>query len=258
MKKLLTSIVSILTVAMVIITIGTAALIAADSQQACQQFDDQVERLDVSGAASTLKAAFSTAPSDYEVLYRMARLHVLLGNDEPNKDKQLALYEKAVDFGNKAIAANGKGMGGYVYRAAANGKIALFKGIFSVSDVVAKVRDDAWYAIKLGNGAPNMMAAAHYILGRAHLSLAAKPKLFRSPLGLGWGNVDEAYTHLKKARELRPGFVMYELEYAKCLAEMDKEQDALTVARKISGLKNIEPGDAQRKNEAKDLIADLE
>lgn len=258
MNKTLYAMIQTVAVGLLTVVMTLSTMVAADSQQACQQFDDQVERLDVSGAASTLKAAFATAPSDYEVLYRMARLHVLLGNDETNKDKQLALYEKAVDYGNKAIAANGKGMGGYVYRAAANGKIALFKGIFSVSDVVAKVRDDAWYAIKLGNGAPNMMAAAHYILGRAHLSLAAKPKLFRSPLGLGWGNVDEAYTHLKKARELRPGFVMYELEYAKCLAEMDKEQDALTVARKIAALKNIEPGDPQRKNEAKDLIADLE
>lgn len=238
--------------------ISASTAVAGSIDEACNLFDDQVERLELSAAASTLKAAFATAPSDYEVLYRMARLQVLLGNEETNKDKQLALYEKGVDYGNKAIAANNKGMGGYVYRAAANGKIALFKGIFSVGSVVAKVRDDAWYAIKLGNGTTKLQAAAHYILGRTHLSLAAKPKIIRSPLGLGWGNVDEAYTHLKKARELRPGFVMYELEYAKCLAEMDKEQDALTVARKIAALKNIEPGDPQRKNEAKDLIADLE
>jgi len=253
-RTALTNIITLCTIALA----GTMLATAGDIDAACEQFDDQVERLDLSAAATTLKAAYATAPNEYEVLYRMARLQVLLGNEETNKDKQLALYEKGVDFGSKAIAANGKGMGGYVYRAASYGKIALFKGIFSVGDVVAKVRDDAWYAIRLNNSTPRMMAAAHYILGRTHLSLAIKPKLFRSPLGLGWGNIEEAHSNLKKARELRPAFVMYELEYAKCLTEMDNTQEALALARKIASLKNTEPGDAQRKNEAKELIEEIE
>lgn len=224
---------------------------------ACSSVDEHIERLDLNNARTILQGAYEEAPTSYDVVYRMARLHVLLGDAEVNEDKQLTLYEKALDYGNKAVAANGKAAGGYVYRAAANGKIALFKGIFSVGDVVSKVRDDAWYAIKL-NTTPRLTAAAHYILGRAHLSLSAKPKILRGPLGLGWGNIDEAYEHLRKAREMRPGFIMFELEYARCLAELDRESEAIELARKIAAMKLQEPGDPDRKKQALELINNLE
>ncbi len=227
-------------------------------EQACTAFDQAVERMDLKTAKSTLMSLQAPASTTYDVLYRMARLHVLLGNEERNEQQQLAQYEKALDYGNRAVASNSKGMGGYVYRAAANGKIALFKGIFSVADVVARVRDDASQAIRLSNDTPKMLAAAHYILGRAHLNLAKKPKIFRAPLGLGWGSIDEALRNLKRARELRPGFIMFELEYANCLAEMDDDSGAIAHARTIAGMRNQEPGDPQRKQDAVALIRDLE
>lgn len=233
-------------------------LAQSPTEQACAAYDQAVERMDLRTAKATLTALQPPASTAYDVLYRMARLHVLLGNDERNEQQQLALYEKALDYGNRAVAANAKGMGGFVYRAAANGKIALFKGIFSVAGVVALVRDDASQAIRLSNDTPKMLAAAHYILGRAHLNLAKKPKLFRAPLGLGWGSIDEAFRNLKRARELRPGFIMFELEYANCLAEMDDENGAIAHARTIAGMRNQEPGDPQRKQDAIELIRDLE
>lgn len=227
-------------------------------EQASSAFDQAVERMDLRTAKATLTSLQSPASNAYDVLYRMARLYVLLGDDERNEQQQLALYEKALEYGNRAVAANAKGMGGYVNRAASNGKIALFKGIFSVADVVARVRDDASQAIRLNNDTPGMLAAAHYILGSAHLNLAKKPKLFRSPLGLGWGSIDEAFRNLKRARELRPGFIMFELEYANCLAEMDDEAGAIAHARTIAGMRNQEPGDPKRKQDAVMLIKDLE
>jgi Prolyl oligopeptidase family len=167
------------------------------------------------------------------------------------------MYNKALDFANKAIAVNGKSMGGFVYRAAANGKIALFKGIFSVASVVNAVRDDATKAIQLNNETPERLAAACYILGRAHLNLVKKPKLVRLPLGLGWGNIEDANAYLKRARQLRPNFVTFELEYARCLAEMELEKDAISLAQRIGSMPNKEPGDQQRKMEAVQLINDL-
>lgn len=237
----------------VIATIGSA-----DVQQLCKQFDNQIEALDVKGAKATIDVALKEDGKSHDVLYRQARIHNILGDQESQDDKKLAMYNKAYDYANKAIANNAQSMGGYVYRAAANGKIALFKGIFSVASVVNAVRADATKAIQLNNESPERLAAACYILGRAHLNLVKKPKLFRLPLGLGWGNVEEASTYLKRARQLRPNFVMFELEYARCLAEMDMEKEAIGVAQKISSLPNKEPGDQQRKQEAQQLIKDLQ
>lgn len=234
------------------------APILADVPQLCKQFDTQVESLDVKGARATIDAAQKEDGKSHEVLFRQARIHVILGDQEVTEERKLLFYSRAVDFANKAIAVNPKSMGGFVYRAAANGKVALFKGIFSVASVVNSVRDDATKAIQLNNDSPERLAAACYILGRAHLNLVKKPKLVRLPLGLGWGNIEDAYANLKRARSLRPNFVMFELEYARCLAEMDQDADAMNVARKVAGLPNREPGDQQRKIEAARLISDLD
>lgn len=229
---------------------------ANDVDAQCANFDRLVEKLDVHGAHRVIEDAHRAAPSSYDVLFRLARIHVILGDEQTSEEKQLHHYEQAVQFANKAIAVNGKGLAGYLYRAAGNGKIALFKGIFSVSDVVKSVRDDAWYAINLNNDNTERLAAAHYILGRAHLALSYKPKILRGPLGLGWGNIEEAHTHLTKAHELRPNFIMFELEYARCLLEMDQDDKAHGILKRIASMPLLEPGDVQRKKEAAELLED--
>lgn len=233
---------------------ASTVVLAADISSLCSAFDTQIEALDVKGARQSIEQAYKEAPSSYEVLYRLSRLNIILGDQEKVEDNKLPLYMKGVEFADKALTANGKGMSGFVYRAAANGKVALFKGIFSVGGVVNKVRDDAWTAIKLNNETPQRLASAHYILGRAHLNLTKKPKLVRYPLGLAWGNIDEAHENLKKARELRPDFIMFELEYARVLIAMDREEEGKAIARKIAGLGLKEPGDKDRKNEALELL----
>lgn len=237
-----------------LILFTTTLATANDVPSMCTEFDTRIERLDVRGVHKVIEEAHRVAPSSYDVLFRMARVHVLLGDEQTDEDQQLKHYEQAVAYADKAIHVNDKGLAGYLYRAAGNGKIALFKGIFSVGDIVKKVRDDAWYAINLNNDNSERLAAAHYILGRAHLTLSYKAKIFRSPLGLGWGNIDDAHTHLKKARELRPNFIMFELEYARCLLEMDQEQQAHEILRRIAGMKSLEPGDGERKKHAKELL----
>jgi tetratricopeptide (TPR) repeat protein len=236
------------------VLIGTTLTLRADAVALCASFDTMIEALDVKGARQAIEQAYKEAPSSYDVLYRMARLNIILGDQEKIEDSKLPYYTKGVEYADKALAANGKGMSGYVYRAAANGKVALFKGIFSVGGVVNKVRDDAWTAIKLNNETPQRLASAHYILGRAHLNLTKKAKILRYPLGLAWGNIEEAYENLKKARELRPDFIMFELEYARVLIAMDRDEEGKTVARRIAGLSPKEPGDKERKNDALELL----
>ncbi|MFM7774639.1 MAG: hypothetical protein ACKOAG_12440 [Candidatus Kapaibacterium sp.] len=230
----------------------------ADVTSLCAQFDAQVESMDVRGAKQTIDRALQEDGGSCQALYRSARILVIMADQEPDEQKRAVLYQQAVDAANKALQKNGSCMGAYVYRAAANGKIALSKGIFTVGGVVTSVRDDATKAIQLHNDTPQRLAAAYYILGRTHLNVQRKPKFVRLPLGLGWGNYDEAMTYLTKARELRKDFIMFELEYARCLAEGDRSQEAKSVAQRIAGLKPMEPGDVKRQQEAVELLRDLE
>ncbi len=77
------------------------------------------------------------------------------------------------------------------------------------------------------------------------------------PLGLGFGNATDALTHLKRAAELRPGFVMFQLELARALVANDRAAEARPVLTQLVGLANQEPGDEARKREGAELLRTL-
>lgn len=237
--------------------VATSSLMAQDVKSLCDKTDALLEAANLNDAKTTIETAYKSNAKDYEVLWRLARVNVLLGDANQNKGEQEALYNKALQFANEAVAANGKGMNGYIRRAAASGKIALFKGVTGVADLVKSARDDANYAIQLNNATPASLATAHYILGRTHLRLTETPKIIRMPIGLGWGNIGEAVSNLKKAVDLRSGFVMFHLDYARALVKEEKWQDAKKELYAIPAMKNQEVGDDARKQEAAQLLEQI-
>ncbi|MBP6672230.1 MAG: hypothetical protein KA247_03735, partial [Bacteroidetes bacterium] len=70
---------------------------------------------------------------DFNVLWRISRSYVdigehLPGKSDAEKEKQLELYQKSLDYAEKAIKAKPDDAMGYIRRAIANGRVALFKG----------------------------------------------------------------------------------------------------------------------------------
>ena len=132
----------------------------------------------------------SLSPNDYEILWRLSRTYVDIGEHLPNntdaeKDKQLEFYEKSVDFAQKAIAVNPNGAMAYTRRGIANGRIALFKGPFKAPGLVKQTKADCEKAISLDPLEP----AAYYVLGRAHAKVMEKPGFVRWATGLDWASI---------------------------------------------------------------------
>ena len=206
-------------------------------------------------ALDSYQAALALEPNNYEVLWRISRSLVDLGEHLPSatdeeKAKQLEMYEKSREFANKALAANANGAMAYTRRAIANGRIALFKGIWESLDLVKQVRADCEKAIVLD---PND-AAAYYVLGRTHMKVCEKPRFVRWPLGLGWANLDDAVKNCEKAIALRPGFIMYHLDCARVYVEQDEYEKARTHLNAISSLATMDEDDGQFRKEATDLL----
>src|SRR5512136_2308073 len=65
-------------------------------------------------AIEAFEAALAIEPNNYEALWRLSRAlvdygeHLPAGTD-PEKAKQLQIYEKSLEYANKAIAANANG-----------------------------------------------------------------------------------------------------------------------------------------------------
>jgi len=197
-------------------------------------------------------------PNNDEVLWRLSRVVYHIADHMPTstgseKDAQLAEYQKAFSYADEAVKADPKNSMAYTYRAVANGKIALFKGVFSVSGIVNSVREDCEKAISLD---PNN-AIAYYVLGRTHAKLAEKPKMFRWPLGLAWGNIDDAIKFYNKAVSIDPNFVMFRLDLAKAYISQDSFQQAKVQLQAIPQLPKRDEDDDQMKAEAAKLLQEI-
>lgn len=195
---------------------------------------------------------------NFGVLWRISRSYVDIGEHLPNKtdaekEKQLEYYQKALGYANKAVKAKPDSAMGYVRRAIANGRVALFKGVWSAIDFVKQVKVDCEKAIALN---PNN-DVAYYILARTHAKLCEKPKIIRWPLGLAWANMDDAIKNYEKALSLKGNFIMYRLDAARAYIEEDNEAKAKEYLIAISAYPKQDEDDDMYRKDAKELLEKL-
>jgi hypothetical protein len=236
----------------------SSPLLAQDVKSISEQVDKTLEQGNVGEAKKILDANYNLAQKEYELLYRYSRVNALLGDMQEKENDKEAYYYEAKRYAELALGLNSNGMMGYIRRAAANGKVALFKGVLSVRELVMQAKEDAEKAIALNNTTPQNLATAHYILGRTHLKLSETAKAKRMLVGLGWGNLDDAITNLKRAVDLRNGFVMFHLDYARALISKENYAEARTQLQNIANMRFQEYGDNQRKQEAQQLLASIQ
>jgi tetratricopeptide (TPR) repeat protein len=225
-----------------------AQLVAEGNDFSEKQFDNQK-------ALDKFLEADKLSPNNVQILWRISRSYVDIGehlpaNTDEEKEKQLDTYQKALEYANKAVAADPENSMAYCRRAIATGRVALFKGVFSVGGLVNSTRDDCQKAIELDS----TNAAAYYVLGRAHAKLVEKPKIIRWPLGLGWGNVEDAIRNYEKAMVLRPNFIMYRLDAARAFVEDDDYAKAREQLKMIPTLPTEDEDDDQFRKDAATLL----
>ncbi|MCU0453400.1 MAG: tetratricopeptide repeat protein [Bacteroidetes bacterium] len=229
-----------------------AALIAEGNALATQKFDN-------AGALARFEQAYALAPDNVELLILLSRTHIDIGEHLPSgtdaeKSAQLKHYEKSLEYANKAIAGEPNGSAGYTRRAIANGRVALFRGIWESLDLVKQVKADIEKAIALDP----KNATAYYILARTHAKVAERPRVVRWPLGLSWASYEEAAKHYEQAIALRPGFIMYRLDAARTYVELEEFAKARDHLKVIPGLAKEDEDDDQFRKEAADLMKKIE
>jgi predicted Zn-dependent protease len=200
--------------------------------------------------------------NNWEILWRISRTYVYLGQELPSatdqqKQAQLAKYEEALNYANRAVQLAPDKSVTYLRRAIVNGRIALFKGIFTAIGLVNDVKTDLEKAIQLNNGDKDIMAACHYVLGRTHAKVCEKSKWLRVPLGLGWGNMDVSFNEFQKSVDMRPDFKMYRLDYAKALISEKEWARAKEQLGKIPYLPKLDEEDDAFTLEAKNLYEQI-
>ena len=197
-------------------------------------------------------------PNNWQIKWRISRAYVDVGEHLPDKtdkekEEQLEYYKKSLDYADQSVKLAPSESITYVRRAIANGRIALFQGVFSAIGTVKDVKADCERAIQLGNGGNYVQALAHYVLGRTHLKVCEKSYLVRLPLGLGWGDTGKALQLLETANKLYPNFRMFMLELAKAYIEEDQVEKAKDTLKKLEKAPFLDEDDDIVLAEAKKL-----
>ena len=214
---------------------------------------------DNSKAMKTYLKADSLFPNNWKVYWRLSRVYVYSAEQMPDttddqKDTQLVVYKKAYDYADKAVKLAPDQSVTYLRRAIANGKIALFKGVFSVASVVNKVRDDCDKAIWLGNDGNYIQALAHYVLARTNAKVSEKWAPARVVLGLGWADIDKAINEYNIAIKLYPNFRMFYVDLAKAYIREDEYVKARDMLKKAIASPKRDLNDDPLLPEAKSLL----
>ncbi len=224
--------------------------------------DQFYKKFDNKKALEIYLTADKEYPKSWQVYWRISRAYVDIGEHLDKKtenfeDEQLKYYKMALDYADKAVKLAPDKAITYVRRAIANGRIALFKGVFSVGSIVEAVRDDCKKAIELGNGGKIVQSLAHYILARTHAKVSEKWAPARAVLGLGWADLDTALVEYEKAVKLRPGFIMYYIDYAKALIRDDQYKKAREMLNKALSSPIQDEDDHIKLVEAKELLNEI-
>lgn len=224
--------------AIVFVIMGFTISFAQSVDELIKEGDQFVAEFQHQKALDTYLKAEKLSPDNWEVLWRISRAYVDLGEKMPSKtsaqkDEQEKIYKKSLEYADRAVKLAPNQSITYVRRAIANGRIALFEGVFSAIGTVKDVKADCEKAIQIGNGGNYVQALAHYVLGRTHLKVCEKAYLVRLPLGLGWGDTEEAVRLLEIAVKLKPNFRMFMFELAKAYVEEDEYEKAKDILKKI-------------------------
>ncbi|MCX8056697.1 MAG: tetratricopeptide repeat protein [Ignavibacteria bacterium] len=247
----------------VLVLLFVATIYSQSVQDLIKKCDEYIEeKFDNVNALKTIEQAYKLDPNNFEVLWRMSRAYVdyaehLPSKTDQEKEQQLKMYEKAVEFAEKAIKVNPNSSIGYIRRAIANGRVALFKGVFQSISLVNSVKADCEKAIQLNNGGDIQQSVALYVLARAHSKVCERPKFARSIIGLGWGDREEAAKLFERAIKMRPNFIMYRLEAAKNYIAMENFQKAKEHLYAIQNLPKLDEDDDEYRAEARKLLNEI-
>lgn len=201
--------------------------------------------------------AHQTEPNNSEVIWRIARTYVDLGDKEKSEKK--SLYLKAEEYARKGIKTDANSSYCHLYLAVAVGKIALFEGGKTKVRLSKEIKGEAIKAIELD---PKNDVAYH-ILGRWHREIASLSRILKAFAKMLYGGLpkasnEEAVKHFKKAIEISPTSIIHHLELAKTYKEMKEWKLALKEINEVDRLPQTERNDWEYKEEAKNMRAKVE
>jgi tetratricopeptide (TPR) repeat protein len=213
--------------------------------------------MEYSSAVDFYTAALDQRPDDPDILWRLARAYVCMGEVDEG-DKCTELCTKAESYALRCIQRDSTRAEGHTWRAAALGYITLDAGMAQQvklshqllrevnQSISLNPNDDAAYSIKgsfyraMGNVSWFQRQLAAIFVGKA-------PK----------GGYEEAEVALKKAIALAPDVMRHHYELGILYIDMDREDEARKILKHAATLPIKVAIDRPRLKRIRELLSEL-
>jgi tetratricopeptide (TPR) repeat protein len=218
-------------------------------------FDGKVEE-----AFALLNEHLEEHPTDYEALWRAARAGVVAGVLRHGITSQNERLDPAILLGDRAVGVRPDGIDGLYWRGAAEGRRALNAGSDYAADLVQRVYDDAHAILALDS----LHGGAHNLLGRVSYEIMDLPRIARFFARRLVGNEalhdsswEDAELHLRRAAELWPDNVLFQLDLGDLYQRRGRDEEAQDVFRRVVEMPSVHPADDYFKNSARRFLEEL-
>ncbi len=221
---------------------------------------NEAERLERSpneyAALNKLKEVLLIQPSNVHALAKCSELCSRIGSRQPNPDGREAWFKPALEYANKAIAANPLNDEANVSMAMILGKSSLTKSGKEKLKNARRIKKSLEIAL---NTNPNNYLAWH-ILGRWNYEISDVSGFQRAGASLFYGGVPDgslkdAIMYLEKTRTLKPGFILNYLSLANAYHRDGQKKKAINILTMVQALPINTEDDPQHKAEASKLIS---
>jgi FimV-like protein len=249
-----------------LIVIGLSAIVAFAPSVHAQPSDlsatlERVDSLRVGGDFRQAFAVLNDLAQDHannaEVLWRLSRTRVDIGEQRTRDEEREQFYQEAFDDAEAAIAADSTNARAYLAGAIAAGRVGLISGTRRKVEMSRTVKEYVDRAIELNPDLP----AAYHVRGRWNYEVSSLGFFSRTIVravygGLPDASYEAAVENFERSIALDDR-VVDRLELARTYIALDQEGQARAQLQQALELPNKDPDDPQYKEEARELLDDI-
>ena len=193
-----------------------------------------------------------SSPTDYEALWRMARAGVGAGFWSQNQ-----YLDPALAVARRAVEQRPDGIDGMYWRGVAAGRRALNAGAGHAVELAQITYDDAHTILE----ADSLHAGAHNMLGKLNYEVMSLSRFERLIARIFMGNDaikdtswENAETHLMKAVEVQPDFVLFQFDLGQLYEKRGRDEEAIPPLTRARDLPVVHPIDQAVQDRATALL----
>jgi tetratricopeptide (TPR) repeat protein len=191
-----------------------------------------------------IERALAANTNDYQWLWRASRVYYFVGEEAAKSDKA-SFYEKGINVGQRAVAAQPDSVEGHFWLAVNYGGYSEEKGVFKALTTVKKIRAEMETVLRLND---------RYQDGGAYLALGEMDRQLPRIIG---GNINRAIQRLEQGASVAPNNLEIKLALGQAYEEKGRKEDARRMFQEI--IQKQSPTKAERhvQEKAQRLIGKL-